>query len=432
MKYKASQYNIVISNTETKVYVYNSYSGGVCSLEKNIYSQIQKDYSPDKPYFEQLLSEGFIVPQTLNEFGRLLSKQREYLFNDNDKMTIVIAPTSACNLNCIYCFEHEAKSIPISTCTMTQETANQTIKFIESQLEKNNRLSKLSVYWFGGEPLLKVDIIKYISEELIKFCTKNNINYDSYMITNGLLLNKKAATTLFEKCNIQRLQLTIDGDDTFYQLYKNAKSDSLELLINNMKFASTLFKIDVRMNTSIENRESIIQQAKKIMTNKDISENVTVYPAQITDCYNPICHSMSDKEFEMFRRDFENELKPLRAQNGSKPIKVARRLCFCNSMKNSHFVVGPDGNIYKCEHELGRPEQIIGDVNNGFYFNKANSQFYDTPLEEKCMECSFLPFCWGGCPSARIIYKKDVDCDSIKMRIVNKLKNEILQSNLKN
>lgn len=50
--------------------------------------------------------------------------------------------------------------------------------------------------WFGGEPLLALDIIKYMSEKFINYCGENKIGYSSDIVTNGTLLTKETADIL--------------------------------------------------------------------------------------------------------------------------------------------------------------------------------------------------------------------------------------------
>lgn len=432
MKFRASQYNILVHEVERKVYLYNSFSGSFCSLNQSVYEEIQTGYSESSPYFNMLLSEGYIVPEPLDEFGRFLLRQKDYFFGNKESIRFVIAPSLACNLNCIYCFEHGANDNRSSLSTMSQSILERTLSFILERIKENPYVKKVCIDWFGGEPLLQIKKIVWLSERLIDYCEKNGIDYYSFIITNGLLLSRDVADILSSQCGIKRIQLTVDGDSQFYQSYKHADVDSLEKLIRHMEYASQLFKIDVRMNTSKENRQEIIDTAKAIMENKGISNNLTVYPAQIADCNMGNCHSLSDCEFEDFRVLFESELKPYRLENGSKNIKIARRISFCSSMKRNHYVIGPDGSIYKCEHEIGRPNEVIGNVLYGLYCNEAEYKYYDSPVDCKCRSCAFFPFCFGGCPSARIIYNKRVDCETVRRRIITKLCKELLSKYMSN
>lgn len=282
----------------------------------------------------------------------------------------------------------------------------------------------MRINWFGGEPLLEIERIKAISQELISYCTKREIEYSAFMITNGVLLDQKIISELKNVCKIDRLQITLDGGDCFYSYYKGTHKDTFVKLIDNIASASQLFKISLRMNTSQENREEILGISKTIMSNEQISDSVSVYPAQITDCNVPRCHSLSDSEFEEFRQKFESILKPLRSTNGS--LKLTRRFAYCSSMRKYNCVIGPDGNLYRCEYELGNLAEVIGDVVAGFYCNKADKKLLEMNFDAKCRECDILPICAGGCPTMVVNYQKKVDCESMHHRVIQKVKSEML------
>ena len=110
-------------------------------------------------------------------------------------LSLTILPTQACNLCCPYCFEGDKN--PIS---MSSDVEEALIKYISSRPIKT-----YSITWFGGEPLLRPDIIKSILEKLslIKGITLTNHN----IITNGTLLNHKVYD-LFHRFPLDSIQIT--------------------------------------------------------------------------------------------------------------------------------------------------------------------------------------------------------------------------------
>ncbi|MBP3801509.1 MAG: 4Fe-4S cluster-binding domain-containing protein [Clostridia bacterium] len=69
---------------------------------------------------------------------------------------MVIFTTLGCNANCYYCYENNLRN---NKYKMSKETADKII----SLLIKNNK-KKISIGWFGGEPLYNEEIIDYISD----------------------------------------------------------------------------------------------------------------------------------------------------------------------------------------------------------------------------------------------------------------------------
>ena len=80
--------------------------------------------------------------------------------------TFIIFPTYACNLACEYCYQRKAET-PMKS--MSKEMVSNTIAFIKQQLIKD-RSRHLMIKFFGGEPLVRADIVLEISSSLFQWC----------------------------------------------------------------------------------------------------------------------------------------------------------------------------------------------------------------------------------------------------------------------
>jgi len=72
-------------------------------------------------------------------------------------------------------------------------------------VKKYDTVKFLNVTWYGGEPMLATDVIKFLSFELQKLVE----HYNASMITNGFYLDKIVDT--ISDWRISRLQITLDG-----------------------------------------------------------------------------------------------------------------------------------------------------------------------------------------------------------------------------
>lgn len=61
---------------------------------------------------------------------------------------------------------------------MTKEIQNSIIKYVQKNILN---YVGLSVVWFGGEPLLALDVVEYLSENFIKICKAGKRTYVSGM-----------------------------------------------------------------------------------------------------------------------------------------------------------------------------------------------------------------------------------------------------------
>ncbi len=88
-------------------------------------------------------------------------------------------PTEDCNFRCSYCYEDHRNGV------MNIDTAASIVKYVAKNISK---YTEVHVVWFGGEPLMSkntMEIIIYISDELIKICSCARKRYSADMITNG-------------------------------------------------------------------------------------------------------------------------------------------------------------------------------------------------------------------------------------------------------
>ncbi len=130
--------------------------------------------------------------------------------------------TKRCNLRCDYCpLRFEERS-------MSKEVMDLTIRFIR---ENRSFFEKFSINFFGGEPLLEFENIKYFLSETRK------LDLDYSLGTNGLLLDKKKLLFLNE--HEVRTFLTLDhasGAKTG-RLAEVLKGEDLSLLTVNLVIA---------------------------------------------------------------------------------------------------------------------------------------------------------------------------------------------------
>lgn len=72
------------------------------------------------------------------------------------------------------------------------------------------------------------------------------------------------------------------------------------------------------------------------------------------------------------------------------------------SQQLNSYVVGPQGELYKCWHDLGKKEQIVGNifldkeaVNPSLLADKMIRN--DVLFDSECTSCALFPSCNGGC-----------------------------------
>jgi uncharacterized protein len=84
----------------------------------------------------------------------------------------------------------------------------------------------------------------------------------------------------------------------------------------------------------------------------------------------------------------------------------------CMIESPNDLVVNWDGALFKCPALLGWKNMSIGDLASGIsdYTESHNMEVWK---KEECLDCAYLPLCYGGCRFLKLLRDgriDDVDC----------------------
>ncbi len=153
-----------------------------------------------------LLDEGYLLPNMIKHIRHPFSDLCLPLLERKiDKITLQI--TQECNFRCKYClYSEEAnhKQRTHSNRTMTWETAKQAIDFyFHHSIDSPTR----NIGFYGGEPLLKFDLIRRIVEYAEAYSKGKQLSFN--ITTNGSLLSGNNVR-YFSEHHIKTL-ISLDG-----------------------------------------------------------------------------------------------------------------------------------------------------------------------------------------------------------------------------
>lgn len=398
MKYNSSIYNLKIHEDKNNVYIFNTYTGSLVELDKNLYSTISTTILDDEikcDNFDLLLKEGLIKPFHLNEFNKLLIKEQASVLSDNcESLTFVIVPTTNCNLKCSYCFQSKLQK----NMYISKENIYLIINFIESRLKSSTK--KLHITWFGGEPLIAFDLIVLFSSLMDEIIIRHKVKYSASMITNGTLLDLNKIDILINKCHLSNFQITIDGTENEYCNIKKATSEQYHKLFKSLKYLIKYARVSVRLNCDKNNYNNLMQVTNDIINYCGISPNLRIYLAKVIDytCMgNNNYYSQSEFDIKLF--EFNKYLSRLLNKPNFKIRLPIYRKQFCGLFKFNNLVIGPNCELYKCEHDIGCSEKVIGNIKQGIFYSDYLLNFLKNNPKDKCKKCKLFPICLGGCPS---------------------------------
>ena len=407
---KKSKYNYSFEY-KNKYYIYNPYSG-LCQLGEKAYeyyNESVKEWPIDLK--EHLIERKYLIDD-INEYTRFSIMRNRIIYNKNT-LLMEIAPTLKCNCACGYCF--------VSKCgeCMSEETEDAFIEFLGKRI--NQGVKTLKVTWFGGEPLMAYDVVKRLSCKIINLCDKNNVSYQAFLITNGILLTKQIVEN-FEKLRINGLQITLDGTEKFHNKERPcALTNGFKTILSNLQLFTGKIKPIIRINVSKRNCGDVVNLLSDLNEFHPCIKSITFSPViSINETDKSYGKDIFDgKEYSKWESkyiEYLNQYTKLRYEFHIKGKYVGDAAKIVNS-----FCMDPNGSLYKSGFMLGNKEWIITNIKNFNLINcfsyKNFTKYFEESIEKKCQDCFFLPYCVGG--EASMTLGK---CDSIRYNFDQLLK----------
>lgn len=208
----------------------------------------------------------------------------------------------------------------------------------------------------------------------------------------------------FSRFPLGYIQITIDGNEHTHNLNRISKNGqpTFDRIIKNIdllvkKLPNT--NVGVRMNVHKNNVHEFVPLYNALSKRWEGSK-VNIYPAFVMDnqsCKVPCFNSIEKTAF----------LYDLYKKIGRKYSDVDMRLKTgnCTAIYENSYVIGPNGDIFKCWVDVGVPEKRVGDLKSGIH-NHALIEKYilssDKFSDKKCLACSVFPICSGGCNKYRM------------------------------
>lgn len=133
---------------------------------------------------------GFLVPAERDEVLERIKRRAASIDRQGvgKVATLRILLTENCNLRCTYCFEeHVNKHMSLETL----------IRVLDETIETTGPERTIAIQWFGGEPLLRFDLMKEGVEHIGQAIRERRLGGVAYVLTtNGTLVTAESAAFL--------------------------------------------------------------------------------------------------------------------------------------------------------------------------------------------------------------------------------------------
>ena len=394
-----SKYNILSKSEKYGYLLFNTMSLAFIRINEQDIDMWKKLRETPDSYtnfqnYDFLIKARILVDNQEDDLNVYLADVLKNRYNSSD-MALTILPTRGCNFGCIYCYEQDRPNV-----LMNEQTEKAIVKFVCSI----SNLKRLSVVWYGGEPLLNFDSMV----RLTKMFKQLNIEYSAKIVSNGYLLTKEKAN-LMKDLAIRNIQITFDGSEEIHnqRRFLLGGQPTYRKIMDNLKYLLSINKeitIDIRTNIDRRNKDDynkFYQDFKSEINDK----RVTMYPGFVSDLLSSECVS---PEFNISEGGYKAQfILDIFDKYGIeiKSFLPKYRRHSCVASKYFAFVIGPEGELYKCWRMVGNQKETIGNVNDGSLDMVKFSKYLigaDYTLDSKCLQCEFITLCGGGCPLVRM------------------------------
>jgi len=337
-----------------------------------------------------------------------------------------------CNLRCEYCFAGEGK-YKGRTEYMTFEVAKAAIDFL---IKNSGKRKILETDFFGGEPLMNLDVVKKTVEYAKKEAEKVGKTFLFTLTTNGVLLNGETAKWLNDE--MENVVLSVDGRRSTHDGVRktvNGKG-SYDVIIENIKNFVKMrgdkhyYVRGTYTNKNLDFGADVLALADDGLTEISLEPVVLEkgHPLYIGKESLPAIKEEYRKLAKEYLRRRENGERLFNFFHFNIDLEggvcLRKRVSACGA-GNEYFSVTPNGNIFPCHQFANEKEYLMGNVFDGVINEDIRKIFRDNNLytKKKCENCFAKYHCSGGCAANNIHFGRDINtpyeitCDMMKARM---------------
>ena len=396
---KQSKYNCILQDSAGMV-IYNAATDQLVALTPqlaNIFNEgkaaPEKIKAQHAELYDHLLQKGIFVCDDADETETYIRKREEYE-RSSGEYTITINPTLACNMSCWYCYESH-KNMPAMSADVKQS-----VLLLIDKLLADNKLKKLNLSFFGGEPLLYfdkvvVDIINHAKMQCKAFDAKLSIHFttNAYLLTDNVLKQLEGLDVSF--------QITIDGGKQVHDSVRKTKGGEptyARIVEHIHQTISRGFSVGVRFNYTAKSIPSFIDVVKDFSHLQQEQKQLVNFTFQRVWQDNEGDADQVGQQVEHIERAFEQAGLFV---NNAKSYIVP--YCYADGVNTA--VVNYNGDLFKCTARDFAPKSKEGTLaaDGTLRWNeRLRKRMSIRHGSDTCLQCRIYPICHGGCSQMKL------------------------------
>lgn len=415
-QYKLNGYNIVLDTASGSVHAVDEVAYDIIALYKEktpdeIVSVILAKYPEDETITKEDILDCIEDVRALEAAGKLFSEDKyeslayNYKANTNVVKALCLHVAHTCNLNCSYCFASQGK-YQGERALMTFEVGKQAFDFL---IANSGTRRNLEVDFFGGEPLMNLDVVKELVAYARSIEKEHNKNFRFTLTTNGVLLDDE--TTEFLNREMSNVVLSLDGrrevHDRFRRDYMGRGSYDL-ILPKFQRFVEQrggkgYYMRGTYTHHNTDFTKDIFHMADLGFTELSMEPVVCAPddPCALREEDLPILFEQYEiLAKEMIKR--KKEGRPFTFYHYMLDLKngpcIYKRITGCGS-GTEYMSVTPWGELFPCHQFVGDEKYSLGNVWEGVKKPEVQDEFRscNAYAREECRDCWAKLYCSGGC-----------------------------------
>lgn len=345
--------------------------------------------------YDAMVRDGMITPRDIDDTKAFIERELR-AEAESRSFGMTINPTLDCNMRCWYCYEkHDA-------ARMNADTLERIVRLIENKAESGT-VDRLSVSFFGGEPLLYFDEVVYpILSRASVICREADVALESSFTTNAVLLTKDVLDRInsIEWIKRPHFQITLDGNREYHNRTRifADRRPTYDIIFSNMRYAlESGNHVGLRFNYTDKNIESFI----------DVYDELMAFPPELHKNLN--CN---------FQQIWQNRQEGVRAKDRSVELTAKfqasglasecdtiyhRHSCYADNP--NHVSINYNGDVFKCTARDYSPEHregVLKEDGNIEWNQKYHERMAIRFSNPACRKCRVMPLCNGHCTQSKL------------------------------